>query len=451
MSAVALTGSRVARPAPLLSSYRFELVKLLSQWRVRILLVVCWTAPGVFVAVVSQQSALPSDTVFGRLMHSSGWAGALVVLAFACSWALPLLTSLVAGDVFAVEDRLGTWRHLLVAVRSPRRVFVGKALASATVIGLLVVGLATSGVVGGRASAGDRALAGLDGYAFSGSEAAGRFVLAWLCVLAPTAAFGAVGLLGSVALGRSPIGLVLPAVLAVALALVGMLPLPVAVRLALPSQAFVAWRGLFVEDPQTGPLVAGVVVALLWAVVATTAAYQLFLRRDFTDVADDGSGTRLVLAGLLPLAALTALAVLVVGALTPASGTGIERVALERSLATSYGHLYRLQTDELHRPPVTEAQLQTAAACDKGGTLAADEGPGSDWRCVVTWHLPGAKAVGSAVYQLDVAADGRYVADGDGPTDVNGFFQVRAPYGDAPNPLWQFDGSVDLLSPPRKD
>jgi ABC-2 type transport system permease protein len=69
----------------------------------------------------------------------------------------------------------------------------------------------------------------------------------------------------------------------------------------------------------------------------------------------------------------------------------------------------------------------------------------------VSWHLPGTAAVGSAIYQLDVTADGRYVADGDGPTEVNGFFQVRTPFGTAPNPLWQFDGLVDLLSPPRKD
>ena len=37
---------------------------------------------------------------------------------------------MVAGDVFATEDRLGTWRHLLVAVRSPRRIFVAKVLAT---------------------------------------------------------------------------------------------------------------------------------------------------------------------------------------------------------------------------------------------------------------------------------------------------------------------------------
>src|SRR4051812_49665978 len=87
-------------------------------------------------------------------MGQTGWAGPLVVLAFSCSWVLPLVTSLVAGDVFAAEDRLGTWRHLLVAVRSPRRLFVAKALASLTVIGLMVAGLAGSSAAGGVVAGG---------------------------------------------------------------------------------------------------------------------------------------------------------------------------------------------------------------------------------------------------------------------------------------------------------
>jgi ABC-2 type transport system permease protein len=105
-----------------------------------------------------------------------------------------------------------------------------------------------------------------------------------------------------------------------------------------------------------------------------------------------------------------------------------------------------MQTEELHRPHVTEAQLRTSASGDKGGSLVDDVGAGNDWRCVVTWYLPGATATGSAVYQLEVTSDGRYVADGDGPQEVNGFFRVRTSTGDAPNPLWQLDGSVDLLS-----
>ena len=448
---VAVLRPVAAAPAPLLGSYRFELIKLLSQWRVRVLLVACWIAPAGFVAIVSRQSSLPSDTVFGRLMHATGWSGGLVVLAFACFWALPLLISLVAGDVFAIEDRLGTWRHLLVAVRSPGRIFVAKAAASLSVIIVLMIGLAVSGVGGGLLSVGNRPLNGLDGYAFTGAQAGERFVLAWLSVLAPVLAFAAIGLLGSVALARSPMGLALPAVLALALALVQQLPLPLLVRLALPSQGFVAWRGLFTETPQLGPLVIGIIVALSWGIVATAAAYLIFIRRDFTNLANDGSGRRLLMCGLLPLTALAAVSVLVIMIASPAAGSGIDKIKLERALATSYGHLYVLQSTELNRPDVTEAQLRPTADCDKGGSLVDDEGAGNDWRCVVSWHLPGTNAVGQAVYQLDVTPDGRFVADGDGPKEVNGYFQVRASYGAAPNPLWQFDGIVDLLTPSRKD
>jgi len=450
MTAVAEVAPAAVRPAPAAYALRFELVKLLSQWRIRIVLLACLLAPGLFVAAVSQQSSLPADTVFGRWMLASGWAGALVVLGFSCSWALPLLTSLVAGDAFAIEDRLGTWRHLLMTVRSPRRIFWAKVAASLAVIVAMVVALAASSIAGGLAAVGSHPLVGLDGHTLGAGDAAGRVVLAWLCVLAPTLAFAGVGLLGSVVLGRSPMGLLVPAVLALALQLAQMLPLPVVVRLALPSSAFLAWRGLFTDPVQRGPLLIGIGVSLAWAVVATALAYLLFARRDFTDLAYDGAGRRALVVAVVPLAALVGVSVLVLALATPAGGTGIDRRKLDASVATSFGHLYRLQTDELHRPAVTEAQLRATASCDKGGALVADLGPGNDWRCVVTWRLPGATAVGKAIYQLDVTADGRYVADGDGPKEVNGFFLVRTPLGDAPNPLWQVDGTVDLLTPISK-
>jgi ABC-2 type transport system permease protein len=445
MTATLAPADEPVRPAPLLPGYSFELTKLLTQWRTRIVLLACLIAPGCFVAVVSSQSSLPTDTVFGRSMPATGWAGSLVVLAFACSWGLPLLTSLVAGDAFAIEDRLGTWRHLLVAVGSPRRIFLAKALASLTVIALMVTALCASGIAGGLLAVGSHPLVGLDGHSLAPGDAAGVVLVAWLCVLAPTLAFAAVGLLGSVVLGRSPMGLLVPALLALAMNLALLLPIPVAVRLALPSNAFLAWRGLFTEPVQTGPLLVGIAVSLVWGVVATGLAYVLFVRRDFTGLADDGAGRRALATAVLPLAVLVGVTALGVAATAPARGSGIDQRKLEASLSTAYAHLYRLQTEQLHRPAVTETELHTSAACDKGGDRVADRGPGNDWRCVVTWRLPGSTAEGSAIYQLDVTAEGRYVADGDGPKEVNGFFSVRTPSGDAPNPLWQFDGYVDLL------
>ncbi|MBE8521921.1 ABC transporter permease [Amycolatopsis sp. H6(2020)] len=439
-----MTVATPARPVPLSRAYRFELVKLFATWRIRLLVLACWLAPAVFVAAVGEQSSLPVDTLFGRWMNASGWAGPLVMLGFAGTYALPLLTSVVAGDVFAAEDRLGTWRHLLVAVRSARRLFAAKALASLTVLLVLVAGMAVSSTAGGLLTAGNRALVGFDGHLLTPGDAAANVLLAWVSVLAPTLALAAIGLLGSVLWGRSPMGLLLPAVAALAMALAQLLPLPVAVRLALPSYAFIAWNGLFTDPAQLGPLLVAAGVSLAWAVAATALAYRLFLRRDFTNAAGDGSGRRALAAtALVVLFGVTAG---LVAAATPALGSGITQDKVQRSVATAFAHLYRLQAAQLHRPDVTETQLGATAACTKGDGLVDAEGPGNDWRCVVSWHLPGIAATGTAIYQLDVTADGRYVADGDGPKEVNGYFQVRTPDGDQPNPLWQFDANVELLA-----
>ncbi|MFD5734215.1 ABC transporter permease [Streptomyces sioyaensis] len=436
------------RRASVARCYRFELVKLVSQWRIRLLVLACWIAPALFVAAVSQQSTLPVDTLFGRWMHATGWAGPLVMLGFAGAWALPLLTSVVAGDVFAAEDRLGTWRHLLVAVRSPRRIFAAKAFASLTVLLLLVAGLACSSAAGGVVAVGGQPLVGLDGHLLTPADAAVKVLLAWVCVLAPTLALAGIGLLGSVALGRSPMGLLLPVLVALAMQLAQMMPLPVAVRLALPSYAFLAWNGLFTGPAHLAPLLIGIGVSLAWAVLATALAYLLFLRRDFTNLSYDGSGRRAVTVGVLPLVGLVAMtvALLTTSTTATATGSGIGQEKVQSAVATAFAHLYRLQTEQLHRPGVTEAQLRATATCNKGSLQVAAQGPGNDWRCVVSWQLPGVQAVGQAIYQLDVTPDGRFMADGDGPKEVNGYFLVRTPEGNAPNPLWQFDGDVELLS-----
>jgi ABC-2 type transport system permease protein len=246
-------------------------------------------------------------------------------------------------------------------------------------------------------------------------------------------------------------GLLLPAFAGIALQLAQALPMPAAVRLALPGYAFLSWNGLFTSPQQLGPLLIGIGVSLAWAVTATAMAYLLFMRRDFTSMAHDGSVRRVLTFGVLPLAGLLAASAGVIAGATGATGSGIEKAGVQKSLATAFAHLYRQQASELNHVNVTEAQLRVTASCNKGGGMSVPEGPGNDWRCYVYWHLPDVNdATGQAVYQLDVNPNGRYVADGDGPTEVNGYFQVHTQYGNAPNPLWQFDGNVDLLSATSK-
>lgn len=436
------------RPAPAWRNYRFEMVKLLAQWPVRLALLACWVGPALLVAAISSQSSLPDDTLFGRWMNQTGWAGPLVVLSFSANWVLPVLACLAAGDVFASEDRLGTWRHLIVTVRSPRRIFAAKALASLTIMVVLAAGLTASGIVGGLVAVGNQALVGLDGQLIAPGHVLGLVLLAWASALAPTLAFAGAGLLGSVAFGRSPLGLAIPAVLAVLMQFLQVLPLPVAVRFALPSYAYISWYGLFNYPAQTGPLLIGIAVSLVLAVATTALAYRLFMRRDFTDLAYDGVGRRVLARAVLPLAALFAVIVGVIAGTTsiPGAGSGITRAKLNRSLATTFANLYPLQTAELHRPAVNAAHLRASAACTKGSSLVPQSGSGNDWRCVITWRLPGVTAIGQVIYQLDVSPNGRYVADGDGPQDVNGYFPVHTSVGNVSNPLWQFDGSVNLLT-----
>jgi ABC-2 type transport system permease protein len=429
----------------LLPVYRFELVKLLAQWRLRAVFGACLLVPALYTAVVSSQTSLPADFVFGRWMNQSGWAGSLVVLVFMGTLALPLVTCVVSGDIFAVEDRLGTWRHLLVTVRSPRLLFAGKALAALTVTLALFVPLLLSSLVGGLWVVGSNPVPGLDGHLIASGEMARLVVLAWVSVIPPTLAFSAIGLLGSAAFGRSPLGLLTPVAFALVLELIHLMPVPVALRLATPTSPFTTYRGLFTQPAQEDMFAVGLVVSVAWTVLATFLAYRTFVRRDFTDLANDGSARRFAVTGLLPLLALLTATTALVATVAGVTGTGIEKDKLQTSLATSFSHLYVLQARELNRPSVTEAELKATAECDKGGDRVEDTGPGNDWRCVVTWTVPGASGVGNATYQLDALPDGRYIADGDGPKEVNGYFLLRTRTGDAPNPLWQFDGLVDLL------
>jgi ABC-2 type transport system permease protein len=69
---------------------------------------------------------------------------------------------------------------------------------------------------------------------------------------------------------------------------------------------------------------------------------------------------------VLPLAALLAVTVAAIAGATSASGSGIDQAKLNRSLATTFAHVYRMQTEQLHR--VTRYR----AADDEGVTGPAD-------------------------------------------------------------------------------
>ena len=98
------------RTPTLLDAVTWEMSKLAAQLRSRATLAFCLLAPIAVVLILKGQQPPPKDTLFGRYIHSTGLAVPLLMLGFATQWILPLLTAIVAGDIFASEDHHGTWK-----------------------------------------------------------------------------------------------------------------------------------------------------------------------------------------------------------------------------------------------------------------------------------------------------------------------------------------------------
>ena len=272
----------VRRRAGLSAALRWELRKLRAQHRARAVLLGALLGPVPVVVILHAQSRPPKDTLFGRFAIENGFALALLILGFASQWVLPLLTAIVAGDIFASEDQHGTWKTVLTRSTSRGRVFWAKAIAAAGFT-LLVVGLlAASTIVSSLLIVGHQPLTGLSGQVIPADTALRLVVASWASMLAPTLAFTCLAIVLSVWSRNPAVGIAAPVVLGMVMQLVGALGGVEALRPFLPTTAFEAWHGLLAEPRFTGPLVEGSLISAGWVVVTLAAAYLVLRRRDIT-------------------------------------------------------------------------------------------------------------------------------------------------------------------------
>jgi ABC-2 type transport system permease protein len=257
-----------------------ETSKLAAQHRTRLALAACLLGPFVFAAAIRVQSALPTDTLFGRSVKESGFAIALVVLGFAALWAFPVLASVVGGDVFAAEDRYGTWKTVLTRSRSRAEVFTGKVLVALAFSSLAVIFLDASSIGAGIVVVGSQPLIDLSGVLLAPSTAAVRVGLAWASVLPAALAVTALAIVVSIATRSSAAGIGLPVLIASIMQLSALVDGPEIPRRLLITSSFTAWHGLLAEPSYYGPIVHGTVVSGIYVVVCLTIAYRLMHRRD---------------------------------------------------------------------------------------------------------------------------------------------------------------------------
>jgi ABC-2 type transport system permease protein len=257
-----------------------ECSKLAAQVKAYGVLAACVVGPFVFAAVIRLQSSLPEDTLFGRSVKQSGFAVPLVVLGFAALWALPVLTSVVGGDLFSAEDRYGTWTTLLTRSKSRSVIFAGKALTALGFSLLAVDLLALSSIAAGTLVVGTQPIIDLSGILLAPSEALSRVALAWASVLPPAFGFTALAMLVSVVSRSSIAGIGLPVAAAMAMQLYALVDGPEGIRRLLITSAFGAWHGLWTEPHFYAPLVHGTIVSAVYFVVCMAVAYRVMLRRD---------------------------------------------------------------------------------------------------------------------------------------------------------------------------
>ena len=278
VDATPATGRRPGLLAPL----RWEVRKLRAQYRAKAVLIGAAVLPIIVVVVMHGQSRPPKDTLFGRFATVDGFALALLILGFAGQWVVPLLTAIVAGDIFASEDQHGTWKTVLTRSTSRAQLFWAKTLTAGAFAVLVLAVLATSTVVSSVLIVGHQPLIGLSGQTIPSAEALRLVALSWATMLPAMLGFTCLAILLSVWSRNPAVGIAAPVVIGMVMQLVGALGGIEAFRPFLLTTGFEAWHGLFADPRFTGPLTQGLITSAVWCVLSLGAAFLMISRRDIT-------------------------------------------------------------------------------------------------------------------------------------------------------------------------
>ena len=153
--------------------YRWELFKLRYQKRTYLGLGAAAIVPILFVVAIhfrhDRRAAATSRS--RRYLTKSGLAVPLVILLFGAVWMFPLITALVAGDIFASEDHNGTLKTILTRSLERWQIFAGKALAAATYAVVAIFLSGTVAVIAGCIESGFNSLQSLSGTIVSAPKA----------------------------------------------------------------------------------------------------------------------------------------------------------------------------------------------------------------------------------------------------------------------------------------
>jgi ABC-2 type transport system permease protein len=261
--------------------YRWELLKLRYQKRTYLGLGAAIIVPILFtVAVHFRHNRHGGDFAFSTYLTKSGLAVPLVILLFGAVWLFPLITALVAGDIFASEDHNGTLKTVLTRSLERWQIFTGKALVALTYAVVAIFASGTVAVIAGCIQSGFNPLQSLSGTIVSAPKGLELVYASLLVYLIPIAAIVSIGLFLSTITRNSAAAVVGTLMVSLLFQLIGILPGLSGTQPYLLSTQFNAWQGLLRTPIDWAPIIRAVWVCAMYGVPALVAAYLAFLRRD---------------------------------------------------------------------------------------------------------------------------------------------------------------------------
>jgi ABC-2 type transport system permease protein len=380
--------------------------------------------------VLKLQSGSPADTLFGVWVHSSGFALSLVVLSFCGAWGFPVLAGVLAGDIFASEDRYGTWKMVLTRSSTRRDLFAGKVLAALTFsVGLLLL-LMVSSLVAGVLLIGTGDLVSLGGTTLSAGHSLALVIAAWLLDILPLLAFTSLAVLLSVATRNGIVGVVGPALVALVMQLLLLVGSGVWMHMLLAGSAFQGWYALFTAHPYFGPLAIACIVSLIWIAACLAGSWLILRRRDFA-----GTPVTQRAGWVMPVRAIA-------GNWGPAGDTAAK---LKASIQPTFNNLTLLQQRELGRTVAPGAKLNVLTTCSR--RASTPKGPG-DWICTLDVFIPQPGAVPfqqtPVTYDVSLQSNGCYKAESP-PSFVGQQTMKDAAGNQVVNPLFVIYGCFNPL------
>jgi ABC-2 type transport system permease protein len=276
-----LPARRPFKRAATATVYRWELRKLVSQKRTYLGLALAMIIPLIFVVVQSTRNHHDhGENIFVSQITQSGLATPVVMLLFLSVFMLPLIASLVAGDVVATEDGNGTLKTILTRSVDRGQVFAAKTLTALTYAVLVVFASAAVATAAGIAAWGFKSVITYSGSVVSASEGLELVFAANACYLIPLFAVASIGVLLSTVTRNSAASIVGTVGIVILLYIVAQIPGLEGIKPYLLTEQFEAWHGLLRTPTNWAPIGHSAWVSALYAVPALLAGYLVFLRRD---------------------------------------------------------------------------------------------------------------------------------------------------------------------------